>query len=260
MRVMVSNELQAALDAAEAAAEIIRAHYGRGIGVRIKPDASPVTEADELAEKTIRGILSARFPAFGFYGEESGQHDMDAEAIWIVDPIDGTKCFVREIPFFSTQIALWRGGRAVLGVSSAPVYGELAWAEEGAGAFLNGRPMRVSGIKELSRATVSTGNTKSLARSSGWLGLGRLVERAYTTRGYGDFVHYHLLARGALEIVIESDLSIYDIAALTIIIREAGGKVTDLQGQAVGLKTNSVLATNGPLHSEVREMLSATRT
>ena len=108
---MVSNELQAALDAAEAAAEMIRAHYGRGIGVRVKPDTSPVTEADVLAEKAIREILSARFPAYGFYGEESGQHDMDAEAIWIVDPIDGTKCFVREIPFFSTQIALWRGGR-----------------------------------------------------------------------------------------------------------------------------------------------------
>jgi histidinol-phosphatase len=254
---MVSNELQAALDAAEAAAEIIRAHYGRGIGVRAKPDTSPVTEADVLAEKSIRGILSARFPAYGFYGEETGQHDMDAEAIWIVDPIDGTKCFVREVPFFSTQIALWRGGRPVLGVSSAPVYGELAWAEERAGAFLNGRPIRVSDIAELSQATVSTGNTKSIARSpAAWLGMGRLVERAYSTRGYGDFVHYHLLARGALEIVIESDLSIYDFAALTAIIREAGGTVTDLQGQPLSLATKSVLATNGPMHEEVRAMLS----
>jgi histidinol-phosphatase len=259
MRVMVSNELQAALDAAEAAAEVIRAHYGRGIGVHIKPDTSPVTEADVLAEKVIRGILSARFPAFGFYGEETGQHDMDAEAIWIVDPIDGTKCFVRDIPFFSTQIALWRDGRPVLGVSSAPVYGELAWAEERAGAYLNGRPIRVSGTTDLSRATVSTGNTKTIARSHAWLGLGRLVERAYSTRGYGDFVHYHLLARGALEVVIESDLSIYDFAALTVIIREAGGTVTDLQGQAVSLNTNSVLASNGPLHSEVCEMLSGAR-
>src|ERR1700726_4572736 len=146
MSVMVSKELQAALDAAEAAAEIIRAHYGRGIGVRIKPDDSPVTEADVLAENVIRATLDARFPGFGFYGEETGRHHMDAAAVWIVDPIDGTKCFVRETPFFSTQIALWRDGRAVLGVSSAPVYGELAWAEEGAGAFLNGRPIRVSGI------------------------------------------------------------------------------------------------------------------
>jgi histidinol-phosphatase len=258
MRVMVSNELQAALDAAEAAAEVIRAHYARGIGVRIKPDSSPVTEADELAEKAIRAILSGRFPAYGFYGEESGQHRMDAEAIWIVDPIDGTKCFVREVPFFSTQIALWRGGRPVLGVSSAPVYGELAWAEEGAGAFLNGRPIRVSSIAELSQATVSVGNIKAIARSPAWLGMGRLFDLAYSTRGYGDFVHYHLLARGALEIVIESDLSIYDFAALTVIIREAGGTVTDLQGQPLRLATKSVLATNGPMHSEVCEMLRGT--
>jgi histidinol-phosphatase len=259
MQVMVSNELQAALDAAEAAAAVIRAHYGRGIGVRTKPDASPVTEADVLAEKTIRGILSTRFPAFGFYGEETGQHDMDAEAVWIVDPIDGTKCFVREIPFFSTQIALWRGGRPVLGVSSAPVYGELAWAEERSGAFLNGRPIRVSEIADLSQATVSTGNTKTIARSQAWRGLGELVDRAYSTRGYGDFVHYHLLARGALEVVIESDLSIYDFAALTVIIREAGGTVTDLQGQALRLDTKSVLASNGPMHAEVCAMLSGAR-
>ena len=256
---MVSKELQAALDAVEAAAEIIRAHYGRGIGVRIKPDASPVTEADVLSEKTIHELLSARFPSFGFYGEETGRHAMDAEAIWIVDPIDGTKCFVREVPFFSTQIALMRNGRLVLGVSNAPVYGELAWAEEGKGAFLNGRPIRVSGITDLSHATVSTGNVKTLARSGEWRGFTDLIERAYSTRGYGDFVHYHLLARGALEVVIESDINILDIAALTVIIREAGGTVTDLQGEALGLDTNSVLATNGPLHGDVRAMLSGAR-
>ena len=241
-----------------ATAEVIRAHYARGIGVRIKPDTSPVTEADELAEKTIRGILSGRFPAYGFYGEEGGLHGMDAVAIWNVDPIDGTKCFVREIPFFSTQIALWRGGRPVLGVSSAPVFGELAWAEERKGAFLNGRPIRVSDIADLSKATVSVGNIKAIARSRAWLGMGRLFDLAYSSRGYGDFVHYHLLARGALEIVIESDLSIYDFAALTVIIREAGGTVTDLKGQELTLASKSVLATNGPMHSEVCAMLDGT--
>lgn len=144
----------------------------------------------------------------------------------------------------------------MLGVSSAPVYGELAWAEERAGAFLNGRPIRVSSIADLSHATVSIGNIKAIARSPAWLGMGRLVDLAYSTRGYGDFVHYHLLARGALEIVIESDLSIYDFAALTAIIREAGGTVTDLQGQPLSLTTKSVLASNGPMHEEVRAMLS----
>jgi histidinol-phosphatase len=254
---MVSKELQAALDAAEAAAEIIRAHYGRGIGVRIKPDDSPVTEADVLAEQAIRDLVGARFPAFGFYGEETGRHAMDAEAIWIVDPIDGTKCFVRGTPFFSTQIALWRGGRVVLGVSSAPVYGELAWAEEGSGAFLNGRPIRVSAVNNLARATVSTGNLRSIATSSTWQGLGKLFARAYSGRGYGDFVHYHLLARGALDVVIESDIDILDIAAVSVIVREAGGTFTDLEGEPVNLQTETVLASNGLLHGEVRDLLDA---
>jgi histidinol-phosphatase len=258
---MVSKELQAALDAAEAAAEIIRAHYGRGIGVRLKPDSSPVTEADVLSEKAIREILSSRFPSFGFYGEETGKHDMDSDAIWIVDPIDGTKCFVRECPFFSTQIGLMREGRVVVGVSSAPVYGELAWAEEGKGAFMNGRPIRVSAVTDLSRATLSSGNLKSLTRSqNAWRGWGDLIGRAYSSRGYGDFAHYHLLARGAIDVVVESDVNILDIAALTVIVREAGGTFTDLQGEAIGLGSISVLATNGPLHEEVRGVLGVART
>jgi histidinol-phosphatase len=257
---MLSKQLQAALDAAEAAAEVIRALYGRGVGVHLKPDQSPVTEADVRSEEAIRAILSERFPSYGFYGEETGQHDMGAEHIWLVDPIDGTKCFVREVPFFSTQIALVREGRLVLGVSSAPVYGELAWAEEGAGAYLNGRPIRVSDIRDLSEATVSTGNMKSLARSHLWAGFGDLIGRANSTRGYGDFVHYHLLARGALDVVIESDVNILDIGALTVITREAGGTFTDLDGHPVDLDTASVLATNGPLHDSVREVLSGART
>jgi len=254
---MVSKELQAALDAAEAAAEIIRAHYGRGIGVRIKPDDSPVTEADVLSERAIRDVVSGRFPAFGFYGEETGRHAMVAEAIWIVDPIDGTKCYVRGTPFFSTQIALWRDGRVVLGVSSAPVYGELAWAQEGSGAFLNGRPIHVSTVNNLSRATVSTGNLRSIAGSSTWQGLGKLFARAYSGRGYGDFVHYHLLARGSLDVVIESDIDILDIAAVSVIVREAGGTFTDLEGKAVSLETQSVLASNGLLHTEVGHLLGS---
>src|SRR5580698_5888125 len=108
---MASKELQAALEAAQAAAEVIRSLYQKNLAVTTKADASPVTEADVLAEKTIRGILGERFPTYGFYGEETGQHAMGAENVWLVDPIDGTKSFVRECPFFSTQIALMRGGK-----------------------------------------------------------------------------------------------------------------------------------------------------
>ncbi len=252
---MPSQELQAALDAANAAAEVIRSFYQKNLQVKTKADASPVTEADVRAEEVIRSLLSARFPSYGFFGEETGQQAMDAENVWLVDPIDGTKSFVRECPFFSTQIALLRGGRLVLGVSSAPAYDEIAWAEEGQGAFLNGRPIRVSPVTQLSGAIVSTGNLKTLASSAQWARFGQLIGRISRIRGYGDFVHYHLLARGSLDVVIESDVNILDIAALTAIVREAGGTFTDLRGEEINLSTTSVLATNGPLHASVREVL-----
>jgi len=253
---MASKELQAALEAARAAAELIRSLYQTNLSVRTKADASPVTEADVRAEELIKAILSERFPGHGFYGEETGRQAVDAESVWLVDPIDGTKSFVRECPFFSTQIALRRAGRLVLGVSSAPAYGELAWAEQGSGAYLNDRPIRVSGIAQLSSAVVSTGNLKSLARSGQWSRFGELIGRISRIRGYGDFVHYHLLARGSLDVVIESDVNILDIAALTVIVREAGGTFTDLRGGDVNLGTTSVLATNGPLHAQVLEALT----
>ena len=245
---MASKELEAALAAARAASEVIRAYYQQSPGVRLKADASPVTEADVRSEEVIRATLSERFPGYGFYGEETGKHAMDAENVWLVDPIDGTKAFVREIPFFSTQIALLRAGRLVLGVSSAPAYGELAWAEEGGGAYLNDRQVRVSSVGALAQAAISTGNLRSLSRSPRWQHLGRLVGAAGYLRGYGDFVHYHLLARGALEVVLESDVNILDIAALTVIVREAGGMFTDLAGRELDLDTTSVLAGTPTLH------------
>lgn len=252
---MPSRELQAALDAAQAAAEVIRGLYQKNLTVRTKEDRSPVTEADVRAEEAIRAVLSERFPSYGFYGEETGKHSAGAESVWLVDPIDGTKSFVRECPFFSTQIALMRAGRLVLGVSSAPAYGELAWAEQGSGAYLNERPIRVSAVADLAAAIVSTGNLKTMTRSAQWDHLGALIRRVSRIRGYGDFVHYHLLARGSLDVVIESDVNILDIAALTVIVREAGGTFTDLAGNDVTLATTTVMATNGQLHSAVSAAL-----
>jgi histidinol-phosphatase len=252
---MASKELEAARDAAEAAGVVIRSLYQKNLHVNTKLDATPVTEADVRAEEAIRSVLIGRFPGYGFYGEETGQHAIDAESVWLVDPIDGTKSFVRDCPFFSTQIALMRAGRFVLGVSSAPAYGELAWAEEGGGAFMNDKPIRVSAVGDLAGSIVSTGNLKTLARSDAWARFGGLIGRVSRVRGYGDFVHYHLLARGSLDVVIESDVHILDIAALTVIISEAGGKFTDLRGAAVGLDTTTVLATNGALHGTVQREL-----
>ena len=253
---MPSQELAAAIEAARAAADVIRGLYQRNLQVQTKADKSPVTEADVRAEEAIRAVLSRRFPRYGFYGEETGQHDMGAESIWLVDPIDGTKSFVRELPFFSTQIALLRAGRFVLGVSSAPAYGEFAWAERGEGAWLGERRVHVSSIADLGGATVSTGNLKTLAAGPRWARFGELVTRVNRIRGYGDFVHYHLLARGALDAVVESDVNVLDIAALTVIVEEAGGRFTDLDGGPVGLATTTVLASNGALHETLRAALA----
>jgi histidinol-phosphatase len=251
-----SPELKAALDAAEQAAGIARALFQRNIEVRIKADKSPVTEADVRCEIAIREILEARFPAHGFFGEETGSRDADAESLWLVDPIDGTKAFVREYPMFSTQIALMRRGEIVLGVSSAPVYGELSFAERGCGAYLNGKPIAVSQVATLEAAALSSGNMKSLASGGQWARYGALVARVGRIRGYGDFLHYHLLASGKIDAVIETDVNILDIAACAAIVSEAGGRFTDLNGAPLTLQSTSVLATNGRLHAPVLAALS----
>jgi histidinol-phosphatase len=250
-----SAELAAALAAARAADAVIAPLYRANVAVELKSDRSPVTVADRRAEDAVRAVLLHHFPGYGFYGEEGGAQGMQAENIWLVDPLDGTKSFVRDTPFFSTQIALLRRGELVLGVSSACVYGEMAWAERGGGAWLNGERIHVSDRTRFDEAIVSTGNMKTLAAGPGWARFGALVQKVNRLRGYGDFVHYHLLARGALDAVIESDVNILDIAALSVIVTEAGGRFTDLAGGAVGLDTTTVLASNGPLHDPLLRAL-----
>ena len=157
---------------------------------------------------------------------------------------------------FSTQIALMHRGELVLGVSYASAFGEMAWAVRGGGAWLDGNPIRVAAIDQLAQATLSTGNLKSLAASAGgWQRLAELVQQVSRIRGYGDFFHYHLLARGALDLVIESDVNILDIAALAVIVREAGGVFTDLDGAPLNLQTRSVLAGKPTLHAQVQNLM-----
>ena len=247
--------LVTAIDAARAAAEVIRRYYQQNLAVIVKADKSPVTQADVETEQVIRKIIAARFPEHGFYGEETGSSGLDNDYLWLVDPIDGTKAFVREYPMFSTQIALMHKGKLIMGVSSAPVYGEFAYGEVGKGAWLNDKPIKVSDIDTIEGAAISGGNLKTLALSNAWSKYGALVARAHRIRGYGDFLHYHLLAAGKIDVVIESDVNILDIAALAVIVEAAGGRFTQLDGNAINLQTTTVLATNGKLHSAVLNSL-----
>lgn len=248
--------LQAALAAAKAAAEDIMSYYRGGFEIELKPDQTPVTAVDRRAEEIISEILINAFPDHGFYGEESGKKQADADYLWLVDPIDGTKSFIRGYGMFSTQIALMHQGELVLGVSSAPAHGELAWAMRGAGTELDGVPVHVRDVSTLVDASISTGNLQSLARSGKWANLGRITAQVDRTRGYGDYYHYHRLAAGQLDAVIESDVNILDIAALYVIVTQAGGLFTDLQGQPVDLDTTSVLAATAGLHPLLLEMLN----
>jgi histidinol-phosphatase len=238
----LDDALAVARDAAAAAAEVIARYYRRGVTVEIKEDATPVTIADREAETEIKRVLKARFPDHGYFGEEHGIERDDSEFLWLIDPIDGTKSFVRGYPFFSTQIALMHRGEIVLGVSSASQFCEVAWARRGGGAYLNGERLGVSLVDRVEDAAISFGNLKTLAGDQRWLRMAALVRRANRVRGYGDFYHYHLLARGCIDAVVESDVNILDIAALVCIVREAGGRFSDLEGRPIDLHTTSVLA------------------
>jgi histidinol-phosphatase len=253
----LDRALGVAREAAQAAAEVIRHYYERGVRVETKADQTPVTIADREAEAVIKDVLRREFPQHAFYGEELGREG-DSDFLWLIDPIDGTKAFVRRYPMFSTQIALMHRGALVLGVSSAPLYGEVAWARLGGGAFLDGAQLRASAAREFDATTaISIGNVKTLTRDARWNVLGELIQRSGRIRGYGDFLHYHLLARSCIDLVIESDVNILDIAALAVIVREAGAMFTDLSGGELTLETTSVLAGAPDLHAQALAMFAS---
>lgn len=243
--------LATALKAAKAARENILSYYDGDFDIEIKADATPVTIADREAERVIRATINGAFPEHGIFGEEYGGRDADREYLWLVDPIDGTKSFVKRYGMFSTQIALMHKGELVLGVSCAPAMDELAWASRGHGAHIADGPLRISRVEHIEDASISTGNIQGLASSPRWPALGRILAKANRTRGYGDYYHYHRLAAGQLDAVIESDVNILDIAALYVIVTEAGGIFTDLEGKPPGLDTRSVLAATPALHQRL---------
>ena len=248
--------LDVALQAAESARELILSYYHGDFEIEIKTDQTPVTVADRGAEEIIRKTISSAFPSHGIFGEEFGAESKDTEYLWLVDPIDGTKSFVRRYGMFSTQIALMHRGKLVLGVSCAPAMNELAWATRGGGAFNTEGPLHISQVDTIAQASISTGNIQSLAAGRRWTALGRILSHTNRTRGYGDYYHYHRLAAGQLDAVIESDVNILDIAALYVIVTEAGGLFTDLDGRAPDLDTRSVLAATPALHAALSAELN----
>ncbi len=243
----------AAVEAARAAGEIAMKYYRGGFQVTIKPDKTPVTQADQEAEKAIRAILARATPECGFLGEEFGQEGSTRKR-WIIDPIDGTKNFVRHIPFWAVLIALEEDGQVTTGVVHNPATGELFWARRGEGAWANGERMHVSTCPVLTDAFLIHSSLNILRAAGFWAGFERLVDATSRQRGFGDYFGYCLVAEGKAEIYAEADLKAWDVAPMKILVEEAGGKLTDFAGKP-DIYTGSVLATNGLLHDEALRLL-----
>ncbi|MFK7858880.1 MAG: inositol monophosphatase [Granulosicoccus sp.] len=260
-------DLQLALAAAKAAADaaehVIDQYLSSGDwSVKLKADDSPVTEVDVAAEESISKILRTALPDAVFFGEETGKSAVTEQArlLWLVDPIDGTKSFIRGLPFYSTQIALAVDQKLRLGVSNAPAYGERLVAIADEGVWLNDVPVKTRrDIVRIEDAFLSSGNLTSLASdAAAWQRYGVLVANARRVRGYGDFCHYHQLCCGQTDLIVESDVNILDIAALTVCVRAAGGVITDMHGAAIAQDTTSVLAAaSEPLHEQALSVLSS---
>jgi histidinol-phosphatase len=222
--------------------------------VESKPDRSPVTDADRSVEQALKAVLAAKAPNDALIGEEYGNSDakQGSNRTWIIDPIDGTANYLRGVPVWASLIALAVDGKPVVSVVSAPAMGRRWWAAPEIGAFtrdIDGsvRKLSVSGIADLEHASLSYNNLQLWDQAGKAQQLIEFSRKIWRTRAYGDFWSYMLLAEGALEIVTENDLKIYDIAALVPIVEQAGGEFSALEGPLTA-DTSSVLATNGKLH------------
>jgi histidinol-phosphatase len=246
--------LDVAITAARAAGAVALRYFREGFEVGLKPDRTPVTEADREGERVIRDVVTKAFPDHGFLGEEYGAEG-PSEVRWIIDPVDGTKNFVRHIPIWAVLIAFEEYGAVTAGVMFNPVTDELFAAARGAGASRNGRPVRVSEVAELSRAFLVHAGLGLVRQAGYWDGFLRLIDATDRQRGFGDYYGYGLVAAGQAEIYAEVDLKPWDLAPAKVIVEEAGGRFTDLAGRST-IYTGTAVATNGRLHDRVLALLA----
>lgn len=247
----MSQFLDVALQIADQAKATLLENHLQFRTLEVKSNNSVVTELDRKIEADAKSLVLSHFPEHGFYGEELGQQALDAEYVWIIDPIDGTREFTRGLPWFATLIALMHKGEIILGLVSSPVNNEVLYAERGRGAWLNGERVKVSGRDQLETAFVLGPAYKYLDRTQTWEQMAKLAGKVQGTRNVGAYPGYHWVATGHAEAMIEVQTFIYDIAAFVPIIQEAGGKVTDLQGGPITLQSTAIVASNGVLHEDI---------
>ncbi|MFC8047793.1 histidinol-phosphatase [Nocardia sp. NPDC057353] len=256
-----TDDLTLALTLADAADSITAARFGAlDLRVDAKPDLTPVSDADLAVERELRRLLTERRPADAVLGEEFGGEAEFNGRQWVIDPIDGTKNFVRGVPIWATLIALLENGMPVVGVVSAPALARRWWAAQGSGAWTRfhpgaPQPITVSKVTNLADASLA------FSSLSGWRERGlrenflALTDDVWRVRGYGDFFGYCLVAEGAVDVATEPEVSLWDLAPLDILIREAGGRFTALNGGA-GPHGGDAVASNGLLHDTVLQRLT----
>ncbi|MGI9610795.1 MAG: inositol monophosphatase family protein [Acidimicrobiia bacterium] len=246
----LTAQLEFALELADVADRVTMAGFqSLDLEVSTKPDMTPVSQADQMVEQQLRARIIAERPDHAILGEEYGASG-DGEWTWIIDPIDSTKNYVRGIPVFAALIALTRAGRAEVGVVTAPAMNRRWWAARGQGSFMNGDPIQVSAVEQLEDAQLSINNLLDFEKYGFGDGGRILSERCWRTRGFGDFWSHVLVAEGGVDVAAEPKVAAWDLAALQVIVEEAGGRFTDIDGRDT-YEGGSAISTNGLLHDEV---------
>jgi histidinol-phosphatase len=246
------DDLKLAFELADAADAITMARYrAEDLAVETKPDLTPVSESDKACELALRELLGAARPQDSIIGEEFGGVELASAPgrAWVIDPIDGTKSYVRGMDTWTTLIALLEDGEVKLGLVSMPALQKRWWAVRGQGAYADGRRIHVSKIAELTSAQFVWSGIEEWDAIGGFDKVVDLGRRCWRTRGVGDSWQYMLVAEGAAEIATDPEATLWDLAAVSIVVEEAGGQFTGLDGTA-GPGAGSGLATNGPLHAE----------
>jgi histidinol-phosphatase len=255
----VNPDLTFALQLADQADQISLPRFrSADLVVETKPDLTPVTEADREVERALRQRIAAERPSDTVVGEEFGSSQVEGDGDrWIIDPIDGTKNYVRGIPVWATLIALERAGGLRVGVVTAPALGGRRWwAANGEGAFADGRPMQVSKVERIEDAQVCYGGLGAWRKAGMMDGLLDLTRRSWRSRGFGDFWMHMLVAEGAADVAAEIEVSVWDTAAVKVVVDEAGGLFTDLAGRPTA-SGGSAVSTNGLLHEEALAILTS---
>jgi inositol-phosphate phosphatase/L-galactose 1-phosphate phosphatase/histidinol-phosphatase len=255
----VPELVEFALRLADAAGAVVRRYYRTPLAVESKADASPVTAADREAEQVLRGMIRATYPEHGIDGEEFAGERLDAEYVWRLDPVDGTKSFVIGRPLFGTLVALTRADRPILGVIDQCILGERWLGATGQGSTWNGRPIRVRACPALGHAVLSVTSPQMFSAAER-AAVARLESAVRFPVYGGDCYAYGLLAMGLIDLIVEADLDVHDFTALVPVIEGAGGRVTDWQGAALTPRSDGRIVAAGDLrvHQSALKLLALT--